>query len=116
MRRRSEPIHRRPSVDASPRKRRPGHQGQDQIQAGDQAATDATVSPKKALAEAIHQLGARATNDDLAQFAKEQFGLDLQFVLIIPRGRSKTMAGGRVASRTSQNALHPRRETNRIPA
>ena len=43
------------------------------------------VSPKKALAEAIRQLGAAATHNDLVRFTKERFGLDLQYVLFIPK-------------------------------
>lgn len=43
------------------------------------------VSPKKALAEAIRELGADATHEDLVRFTNERFGLDLRFVIIAPK-------------------------------
>jgi hypothetical protein len=46
-------------------------------------------TPKKALAQAIHHLGPDATHAELAQFAKEKFGLDLQFFIIIPKAASQ---------------------------
>jgi hypothetical protein len=47
------------------------------------------LSPKQALGEAIRQLGPDATHDELARFAKDLSGLDLHFVLIVPRSVTK---------------------------
>jgi hypothetical protein len=43
------------------------------------------VSPKKALAKAIRELGADATHEDLVRFTNERFGLNLHFVIIAPK-------------------------------
>jgi hypothetical protein len=58
------------------------------------------VTPKKALAEAICYLAPDATHADLVHFAKEQFGLDLRFVIIIPKSTLKMASQGGRASRS----------------
>jgi hypothetical protein len=46
-----------------------------------------SVSPKKALAESIQRLGPEATHNSLVEFAKSEFGITFQFLLIVPRRR-----------------------------
>lgn len=60
-----------------------------------------SLSPKKALAEAIRQLAPNATHDDLVRFTKERFGQDLNVVLIIPRNETR-IAVSRGSTRPGQ--------------
>lgn len=61
------------------------HKEPDKPRTARHSAVAGAVTPKKALAEAIRQLGPDATHADLVQFAKERFGLALQFAIVIPR-------------------------------
>jgi hypothetical protein len=68
------------------------------LQANEQTPATQEVTPKKALAEAIRHLEVNATHADLAQFAKERFGLDLHFVIIIPKSPLKTASPSKCAN------------------
>jgi hypothetical protein len=70
----------------------------DETKANEQTPATQEVTPKKALAEAIRHLGVNATHADLAQFAKERFGLDLYFVIIIPKSPLKTASPSEYAN------------------
>jgi hypothetical protein len=72
----------------------------DKTPANGQSRATQEISPKKALAKAICHLGADATHADLAHFAKEQFGLNLRFVIDIPKSTLKMASQGRRASRS----------------
>jgi hypothetical protein len=83
-----------PRIAHSSKKGRTDHQEPDKTTAREQPSASVEVTPKKALAEAIRHLGADVTHAQLVQFAKKRFGLDLQFVIIIPKTASQ---GGRAS-------------------
>jgi hypothetical protein len=81
----------RPTRNARPpEKRGSSHKEPGKPRAARRSALAQAVTPKKALAEAIQHLGADATPADLVQFAKERFGLVLQFAIVIPRSALAT--------------------------
>jgi len=71
-------------------KKRKNHEEPGNNQTNGQSPPTMEVTSKKVLAEAIRHLGVKATHADLVQFAKEQFGLDLHFVIVIPKRFLKT--------------------------
>ncbi len=86
---------------AHPFKKKRTHQrGTDETKANEQPSLIQEVAPKKALAEAIRHLGVNATHAELAQFAKDRFGLDLHFVIFIPKITVETASQGGRANRT----------------
>jgi hypothetical protein len=84
----------------SSKKRCTIHKEPGNTKANEQPSVTLEVTPKKALAEAIRHLGADATHAELAQFAKERFGLNLHFVMVIPKSTVKTARPGGRANRS----------------
>jgi hypothetical protein len=81
----------RPTRNARPSERRgSSHKEPEKPRSARRSALAQEVTPKKALAEAIRHLGADATHADLVQFAKERFGLVLEFAIVIPRSTLET--------------------------
>jgi hypothetical protein len=44
-----------------------------------------TVSAKRALAEALRELGLEASSSSLVEFARKQFGIKFQFMMMLPK-------------------------------
>jgi len=74
-------------------------------QQGDETATSEKPTQKRALPEALQNMGPNASHAALARFVKERFGMELTFCIVFPKADS--IKKTKVASTPGQREALP---------